>query len=44
MIANAERAKLLLDAVVADGSWGVHNLKYTEAMLINANEIVSNTE
>ncbi len=33
-------AKVLLDSVAADGSWGVHNLKYTEAMLMKANKIV----
>jgi nitrate/TMAO reductase-like tetraheme cytochrome c subunit len=37
---TVDRAKTLLDSVKADGSWGVHNLKYTEAMLLQANEII----
>jgi nitrate/TMAO reductase-like tetraheme cytochrome c subunit len=35
------RARLILEAVLADGSWGVHNFKYTEAMLLRADAIVS---
>ncbi len=35
------RAKEILDSIEADGSWGVHNLKYTEAMLSKANEILT---
>jgi hypothetical protein len=35
------RAKEILDSIEADGSWGVHNLKYTEAMLLRANEIIT---
>jgi hypothetical protein len=31
----------ILDSISSDGSWGVHNFKYTEAMLIRADEIVS---
>jgi hypothetical protein len=36
-----QQAKLLLESVATDGSWGVHNLKYTEAMLMKANQIVT---
>jgi hypothetical protein len=38
---KAEQARLILESVAADGSWGVHNFKYTEAMLIRAEEIIS---
>ena len=34
------QAKELIDSVEADGSWGVHNLKYTEAILLRADEII----
>ncbi len=34
----------LLDAVRLDGSWGVHNPKYTEAMLLEANRIIAGAE
>ena len=37
-------ARALLHSVASDGSWGVHNLKYTEAMLLRANEIISTME
>jgi hypothetical protein len=36
-----EQAKELVDSVEADGSWGVHNFKYTESILLKANEIIS---
>jgi hypothetical protein len=36
-----EQARALLESVKSDGSWGVHNLKYTEAILIKANEIAA---
>jgi hypothetical protein len=36
-----KQAKAILQSVSADGSWGVHNFKYTEAMLLRANELVS---
>jgi hypothetical protein len=35
------QAKTILQSVAADGSWGVHNFKYTEAMLLRANELIS---
>ena len=33
-------AKAILKTVEADGSWGIHNLKYTEALLLKANTII----
>ena len=41
---RARQARAILESVANDGSWGVHNFKYTEAMLLKANEIVSATE
>ena len=41
---NIRQAKALLDSVEADGSWGVHNLKYTEAMLMKANKIITEAQ
>jgi nitrate/TMAO reductase-like tetraheme cytochrome c subunit len=38
------QAKELVDSVEADGSWGVHNFKYTEAILLKANEIISEAQ
>lgn len=35
------QARSILKVVSDDGSWGVHNFKYTEAMLLKANEIVN---
>jgi formate-dependent nitrite reductase cytochrome c552 subunit len=35
------QAQSILDSISSDGSWGVHNFKYTEAMLLQADEIVS---
>lgn len=37
---RAQQARAILESVANDGSWGVHNFKYTEAMLLKANEIV----
>lgn len=37
----AKQVQVLLDTVAADGSWGVHNLKYTEALLLKANDIIN---
>ena len=37
---SIRQAKALLESVEADGSWGVHNLKYTEAMLTKAEKII----
>lgn len=41
---RAKRARAILESVANDGSWGVHNFKYTEAMLLKANEIASAAE
>ena len=41
---RARQARAILESVANDGSWGVHNFKYTEAMLLKANEIVSAAE
>ena len=41
---RAKRARSILESVANDGSWGVHNFKYTEAMLLKANEIASATD
>lgn len=38
------QAKELSDSVEADGSWGVHNFKYTESILRKANEIINETQ
>ena len=35
------KAREIVDSVEADGSWGVHNLKYTEDILLRASEIIS---
>jgi nitrate/TMAO reductase-like tetraheme cytochrome c subunit len=39
---RAEAAKVILDSVSYDGSWGVHNFKYTESLLLEAEKIASN--
>jgi hypothetical protein len=38
---KARQARGILNDVVADGSWGVHNFKYTEAMLLQAKRIIA---
>lgn len=38
---NVARAEAILKSVESDGSWGVHNFKYAEAMLLEANEIIT---
>lgn len=38
---SIEQAQSILESVSADGSWGVHNFKYTEALLIEADKIIS---
>jgi hypothetical protein len=35
-----EQGRLTLESVSTDGSWGVHNFKYTEAMLLRVNEMI----
>ena len=37
---KVKQARSILESVSSDGSWGVHNLKYTEAMLLRANKII----
>ena len=37
-------AKEILDSIQADGSWGVHNLKYTETLLRQVNEMINQIE
>ncbi len=41
---KVKQARSILESVSSDGSWGVHNFKYTEAMLRKASEIVSSTK
>ncbi|MHC4352144.1 MAG: NapC/NirT family cytochrome c [Planctomycetota bacterium] len=41
---KVRQARAILESVANDGSWGVHNFKYTEAMLLKANELVIGTE
>jgi nitrate/TMAO reductase-like tetraheme cytochrome c subunit len=38
---SIEQAQSILDSISSDGSWGVHNFKYTEALLRRADEIIS---
>jgi hypothetical protein len=33
-------ARAILESVKADGSWGIHNVKYTEAMLLKAERFI----
>jgi len=35
-------AQSVLNSVSADGSWGVHNFKYTEALLLEAEKVLNN--
>lgn len=38
---RVRQARSILDSIRFDGSWGVHNFKYTEALLLEADKIVS---
>jgi hypothetical protein len=38
---SIDQAQSILDSISSDGSWGVHNFKYTEALLRQADEIIS---
>ena len=38
------RVRAILQSVEADGSWGVHNLKYTESLLLNAQKLLNEIE
>lgn len=37
---NIRQANSILESVAFDGSWGVHNFKYTEAMLLKADRMI----
>jgi len=37
---SIKQAEAILESVESDGSWGVHNLKYTESMLLKARQII----
>ena len=39
-----KEAYTIIRSVESDGSWGVHNFKYTEAMLLNAKKIITNAQ
>lgn len=41
---KVKQARSILDSVSSDGSWGVHNFKYTEAMLLKANKIITEVQ
>jgi hypothetical protein len=36
-----EQVQSIIESVSADGSWGVHNFKYTEALLLEADKIIN---
>jgi hypothetical protein len=38
---KVKQVRSVLESVSSDGSWGVHNFKYTEAMLLQANEVLN---
>ncbi|MCF7972568.1 MAG: NapC/NirT family cytochrome c [Phycisphaerae bacterium] len=38
------QAQDILNSVVADGSWGVHNFKYTERLLLDSDALLSRLE
>ena len=38
---RAREARSILDSILFDGSWGVHNFKYTEALLLEVDKAVS---
>ncbi len=39
-----KEAQAIIRSVESDGSWGVHNFKYTEAMLLNAKKIITDAQ
>jgi len=41
---RVQDAREILDSVAADGSWGVHNFKYTERLLLDAESALSGSE
>jgi hypothetical protein len=34
-------ARAILESISSDGSWGVHNFKYTETMLLKAKDLIN---
>ncbi len=44
LLDKVSQARSILDSVLSDGSWGVHNLKYTESMLLQAKKIITEAE
>jgi hypothetical protein len=38
------QAKILLESVANDGSWGVHNFKYTESVLLKASTLITDLQ
>ena len=44
MVDRCNKARVLVDSVALDGSWGVHNLKYTEMILLKAKDVLNETE
>lgn len=38
---SVQQARSILDSIRAEGSWGVHNFKYTETLLLKADKMVS---
>jgi len=41
---RVKQARSILESVSSDGSWGVHNFKYTEAMLLKADKIIAEVQ
>jgi len=39
---RAREARSILDSILFDGSWGAHNFKYTEALLLEVDKAISN--
>ena len=41
---SIKEARAIVRSVESDGSWGVHNFKYTEAALLNAKKIITQAQ
>ncbi len=41
---RVKQARSILESISSDGSWGVHNFKYTEAMLLKADKIIAEVQ
>jgi hypothetical protein len=39
-----DQTQTILNSVTADGSWGVHNFKYTERLLLDADGLLTELE